>query len=75
MRTIVDDRMEVRSLDRPTAASTRVPADVAERVPSDIADGVRAGVRDMLPVTVAIAPFALVLGVASTHPLSTTSQA
>jgi predicted branched-subunit amino acid permease len=67
MSTIVDDRMEVRSLDRPTAASTRVPSDVAERVPSDVADvadGVRAGVRDMLPVTVAIAPFALVLGVA-----------
>jgi 4-azaleucine resistance transporter AzlC len=64
MSTIADDRMDVRSLDRPTDLTTRAPSVVAKRAPSDVADGVHAGVRDMLPMTVAVAPFALVLGVA-----------
>lgn len=39
-------------------------ASASEITESDVADGVRAGVRDVLPMTVAVAPFALVLGVA-----------
>lgn len=64
MSTIVDDRLDVRALDRPSDPTTGAPFDFGEHVPSDVADGARAGMREMLPITIAVAPVALVLGVA-----------
>lgn len=66
MRTIVDDRHDVSAAPRGTAAIGPLPAGAAGREPPRAAaTGMRTGLRDMLPVTVAIAPFALVLGVAT----------
>jgi 4-azaleucine resistance transporter AzlC len=62
MRTIVDDRHDVSA--SPRARIRRLQAGVTGREPSHTAaTGIRTGLRDMLPVTVAIAPLALVLGV------------
>lgn len=44
--------------------STVRRADTVAQEPTAFADGARAGLRDMSPVTVAIIPFAMVLGVA-----------
>jgi predicted branched-subunit amino acid permease len=57
MSVIVEDRAANGALERPGGAATSPP--------SDVADGVRAGLRDMLPMTIAVAPLALVLGVAT----------
>lgn len=66
MSTVVEQRPVVTL--RPPRGTAEAPSDTAPpRVASrrrPFADGAHAGLRDMAPVTVAIAPFAMVLGVA-----------
>lgn len=66
MSTIVEERTlgpvpSLRGTEQ-APADTAPPRVATRRRP--VADGIRAGLRDMAPVTVAIIPFAMVLGVA-----------
>jgi predicted branched-subunit amino acid permease len=65
MRTLVDEPHDVSAPVDPAEATTRVRPAVTMDGPHDAAAaGARAGVRDMLPVALAVGPLALVLGVA-----------
>ena len=72
MSTITQPRPDVAGQDRladpaaPTGADAPVASTGARTPPApDVSAGARAGLRDMLPITVAVAPLALVLGVAT----------
>ncbi|HEX6256959.1 MAG TPA: AzlC family ABC transporter permease [Euzebyales bacterium] len=62
MSTAVYDRLDASK----ELAVVTAPPDVVTRAPETTVtrEGMRAGLRDMAPMTVAIAPFAMVLGVA-----------
>jgi 4-azaleucine resistance transporter AzlC len=62
MSTAVYDRLDAVT-DVPVTTVTPDPATLAP-APSATRVGMRSGLRDMAPITVAIAPFAMVLGVA-----------
>lgn len=68
MSTAVDDRAATppgaRALARPMPALWSPPTAVEPAPPSIVRAGARAGVHDILPVVVAVMPFAAVLGVA-----------
>lgn len=62
MSSTVDERLDGVS-DRPTGATMGAPA--AARTSSDPAAGARAGLHDIVPLTLSVLPVALVLGVAT----------
>jgi predicted branched-subunit amino acid permease len=63
MSTIVEQPLDVAALDRLVDEAPPAPSASMARTPA--AEGARSGVRDMLPITVAVLPLALVLGVAT----------